>query len=63
MPDNVTAAAAHEAAGPAGAPAGDRVETKFPRGLVIRLFAYLFAGHAFAAFLYLLFELGSRSNP
>ncbi|MFC9652593.1 DUF6126 family protein [Streptomyces sp. NPDC056937] len=35
-------------------------EGKFPRGLVIRLFAYLIAGHLFAAFLYLLFEMGSR---
>ncbi|WP_199831849.1 DUF6126 family protein [Streptomyces sp. ERV7] len=33
-------------------------ETKFPRGLVIRLFAYLIAGHIFAAFLYLLFTVG-----
>ncbi|MFD3915187.1 DUF6126 family protein [Streptomyces sp. NPDC058603] len=35
-------------------------EGKFPRGLVIRLFAYLIAGHLFAAFLYLLFEMGAR---
>ncbi|AXG81381.1 DUF6126 family protein [Streptomyces paludis] len=35
-------------------------EKKFPRGLVIRLFAYLVAGHLFAAFLYLLFEMGGR---
>ncbi|MFE2637918.1 DUF6126 family protein [Streptomyces scopuliridis] len=35
-------------------------EKKFPRGLVIRLFAYLIAGHLFAAFLYLLFEMGGR---
>ncbi|MFF9867155.1 DUF6126 family protein [Streptomyces sp. NPDC093595] len=34
-------------------------EWKFPRGLVVRLFAYLVAGHLFAAFLYLLFELGA----
>lgn len=36
-------------------------EGKFPRGLVIRLFAYLVAGHLFAAFLYLLFTLGDKS--
>ncbi|MET9479429.1 MULTISPECIES: DUF6126 family protein [unclassified Streptomyces] len=30
-----------------------------PRGLVIRLFAYLIAGHLFAGFLYLLFSVGS----
>ncbi|MCX4585327.1 DUF6126 family protein [Streptomyces sp. NBC_01481] len=35
-------------------------EGKFPRGLVIRLFAYLVAGHLFAAFLYLLFTLGDK---
>ncbi|MEV7085066.1 DUF6126 family protein [Streptomyces sp. NPDC093085] len=33
-------------------------ERKFPRGLVIRLFVYLIAGHVFAAFLYLLFTVG-----
>ncbi|MFE3601872.1 DUF6126 family protein [Streptomyces sp. NPDC059096] len=37
-------------------------EKKFPRGLVIRLFAYLVAGHVFAAFLYLLFELGAQGQ-
>jgi hypothetical protein len=31
---------------------------KFPKGLVLRLFAYLIAGHLFAAFIYLLFEMG-----
>ncbi|MCX4722579.1 DUF6126 family protein [Streptomyces sp. NBC_01020] len=35
-------------------------EKKFPRGLVIRLFAYLVAGHLFAGFLYLLFTLGGQ---
>ncbi|MGA4797937.1 DUF6126 family protein [Streptomyces lavendulocolor] len=35
-------------------------EGKFPRGLVVRLFAYLVAGHLFAAFLYLLFALGAK---
>ncbi|MFF2066658.1 DUF6126 family protein [Streptomyces sp. NPDC058200] len=37
-------------------------EKSFPRGLVIRLFAYLVAGHLFAGFLYLLFELGARGQ-
>ncbi|MEU3186629.1 DUF6126 family protein [Streptomyces sp. NPDC006923] len=37
-------------------------EKTFPRGLVIRLFAYLVAGHLFAGFLYLLFELGARGQ-
>ncbi|MFE2497021.1 DUF6126 family protein [Streptomyces scopuliridis] len=53
--------------GPEGRPPGPAAsghvmneEKKFPRGLVIRLFAYLIAGHLFAAFLYLLFEMGGR---
>ncbi|MFF4234079.1 DUF6126 family protein [Streptomyces sp. ISL-1] len=37
-------------------------EGKFPRGLVIRLFAYLVAGHLFAFFLYLLFLLGGQNQ-
>ncbi|AOT62154.1 DUF6126 family protein [Streptomyces fradiae] len=32
------------------------------RNLVIRLFAYLVAGHLFAAFLYLLFMLGGQNQ-
>ncbi|MFJ3921971.1 DUF6126 family protein [Streptomyces sp. NPDC090022] len=36
-----------------------RIESKFPRGLVIRLIAYLFVGHLFAFFVYLLFVLGA----
>ncbi|MEU2429333.1 DUF6126 family protein [Streptomyces sp. NPDC007861] len=35
-------------------------EQKFPVGLIVRLFAYLVAGHLFAAFLYLLFLVGGR---
>ncbi|MGW4034293.1 DUF6126 family protein [Streptomyces sp. NPDC004838] len=35
-------------------------EGKFPRGLVVRLFAYLIAGHLLAGFLYLLFEVGAK---
>ncbi|MEV6423746.1 DUF6126 family protein [Streptomyces sp. NPDC051662] len=45
---------------PAGSGHVMKEEGKFPRGLVIRLFAYLIAGHLFAAFLYLLFEMGAR---
>jgi hypothetical protein len=37
-------------------------EGKFPRGLVIRLFAYLVAGHLFAFFLYLLFLMGGQNH-
>ncbi|MFG3252619.1 DUF6126 family protein [Streptomyces sp. NPDC048172] len=36
----------------------ERGEGRFPRGLALRLFAYLIAGHLLAAFLYLLFEVG-----
>ncbi|GHA77195.1 DUF6126 family protein [Streptomyces termitum] len=35
---------------------------KFPKGLVLRLFAYLIAGHLFAGFLYLLFMLGGQNQ-
>ncbi|MGK5627578.1 DUF6126 family protein [Streptomyces sp. URMC 123] len=38
----------------------ERGEGRFPRGLVIRLFAYLVVGHVFAAFLYLLFYIGAN---
>ncbi|WP_166630655.1 DUF6126 family protein [Streptomyces sp. GC420] len=38
------------------------MEDKFPRSLWIRLFAYLIAGHLFAAFLYLLFALGGQNQ-
>ncbi|MBM9618060.1 hypothetical protein JE024_04770 [Streptomyces zhihengii] len=37
-------------------------EDRFPRGLVIRLFAYLIAGHLVAGFLYLLFLVGARNQ-
>ncbi|WP_392674214.1 DUF6126 family protein [Streptomyces sp. LN785] len=38
----------------------DAQEQRFPRGLVIRLVAYLVAGHVFAAFLYLLFAVAGK---
>ncbi|WP_328941599.1 DUF6126 family protein [Streptomyces sp. NBC_00250] len=40
----------------------ERGEGKFPKGLVLRLFAYLVAGHLFAGFLYLLFMLGGQNQ-
>ncbi|MDQ1007016.1 hypothetical protein HW130_01230 [Streptomyces sp. PKU-EA00015] len=40
----------------------NRREDRFPRGLVIRLFAYLVAGHLVAAFLYLLFLVGGQNQ-
>ncbi|MEV8535544.1 DUF6126 family protein [Streptomyces sp. NPDC051211] len=39
-----------------------QMESKFPRGLVIRLIAYLFVGHLFAFFVYLLFVLGGQNR-
>ncbi|WP_235967531.1 DUF6126 family protein [Streptomyces mesophilus] len=58
--------AAHEPAGgtTSESPGGARrfIEDKFPRGLVIRLFVYLIAGHFFAFFVYLLFVLGGRNQ-
>ncbi|GLF98447.1 DUF6126 family protein [Streptomyces yaizuensis] len=55
-----TAHAADSAAAPVPARTQGKQEGKFPRGLVIRLFAYLIAGHVFAFFLYLLFEVGAK---
>ncbi|AXE24354.1 MULTISPECIES: DUF6126 family protein [Streptomyces] len=39
-----------------------RQQFKFPRGLLIRLIAYLFVGHLFAFFVYLLFLLGGQNQ-
>ncbi|MBZ9639086.1 MULTISPECIES: DUF6126 family protein [unclassified Streptomyces] len=36
------------------------IEQKFPRAIWVRLFIYIVAGHVFAAFLYLLFEVGAK---
>ncbi|GAA2982101.1 DUF6126 family protein [Streptomyces sp. NPDC016469] len=47
---------------PAPRPGADTHEKKMPRGLVIRLFAYLVAGHVIAAFLYLLFAVGMHNQ-
>ncbi|MFG2120040.1 DUF6126 family protein [Streptomyces sp. NPDC048710] len=35
-------------------------EERFPRSLWVRLIIYIAVGHLFAAFLYLLFELGGK---
>jgi hypothetical protein len=39
---------------------GDTQERKMPRGVVIRLFAYLVAGHIVAGFLFLLFTVAGK---
>jgi hypothetical protein len=36
------------------------METKFPRALWVRLIIYIAVGHVFAAFIYLLFEVGAE---
>ncbi|MFD3873395.1 DUF6126 family protein [Streptomyces sp. NPDC058623] len=57
------AAPAEVAAQSAGVPTLiSRIESKFPRGLIIRLIAYLFVGHLFAFFVYLLFVLGAENQ-
>ncbi|MDQ0792675.1 DUF6126 family protein [Streptomyces sp. B1I3] len=38
----------------------DTQERKMPRGVIIRLFAYLVAGHVVAAFLFLLFTVAGK---
>ncbi|MCX4966024.1 DUF6126 family protein [Streptomyces sp. NPDC079020] len=40
----------------------DPQERKMPRGVVIRLFAYLVAGHVIAGFLYLLFAVAGGNK-
>ncbi|MEU2286594.1 DUF6126 family protein [Streptomyces sp. NPDC013178] len=36
------------------------IEERFPRSLWIRLIIYIAVGHVFAAFLWLLFEVGAN---
>ncbi|MGG8408487.1 DUF6126 family protein [Streptomyces sp. 12297] len=36
------------------------IEDRIPRGLAIRVFVYVVAGHLFAAFVYLLFTVGGE---
>lgn len=38
----------------------ERGNGRFPRGFVLRIFVYVVAGHLFAGFLFLLFELGAK---
>ncbi|CAM5657284.1 hypothetical protein SAVIM338S_06679 [Streptomyces avidinii] len=63
-PSEIQADRPVEAQARAAAPVGvrQRFESKFPRGLVIRLIAYLFVGHLFAFFVYLLFVLGGKNQ-
>jgi hypothetical protein len=43
-------------------PAKSTMEEKFPRALWVRLIIYVAVGHVFAAFIYLLFELGAQNK-
>nr|WP_223831904.1 DUF6126 family protein [Streptomyces venezuelae] len=43
-------------------PARNTMEEKFPRALWVRLIIYVAVGHLFAAFLYLLFEVGANNQ-
>ncbi|MFF9688750.1 DUF6126 family protein [Streptomyces sp. NPDC014623] len=45
---------------PRKAKSADTQERRIPRGLVIRLVAYLVAGHVVAAFLFLLFTVAGE---
>ncbi|MFZ3599482.1 DUF6126 family protein [Streptomyces sp. BH104] len=45
---------------PTPAPARRQIEDKLPRGILVRVLVYVFAGHALAAFIYLLFTLGGN---
>lgn len=57
-----TSDAAHAAGmtGPTPGPARREIEDKLPRGILIRVLVYVFAGHALAGFIYLLFTLGGN---
>lgn len=43
-------------------PSPSTMEEKFPRALWVRLIIYVAVGHIFAAFIYLLFELGAKNQ-
>lgn len=38
------------------------IEERFPRALWVRLIVYIAVGHLLAAFIFLLFELGAKSQ-
>ncbi|MFG2487296.1 DUF6126 family protein [Streptomyces virginiae] len=61
-PANATTTSSASTPAPAPRNIRARFESKFPRGLIIRLIAYLFVGHLFAFFVYLLFVLGGQNQ-
>ncbi|WP_425827147.1 DUF6126 family protein [Streptomyces fractus] len=56
----VGAAYVADATAAAPGPARRQIEDKLPRGILIRVLVYVFAGHAVAGFIYLLFTLGGN---
>ncbi|MGW6513773.1 DUF6126 family protein [Streptomyces niveus] len=60
MPENSPEQVQHPSPEVAPAKSVMDEESNFPRGLAIRLFVYLVAGHAVAGFLWLLFEAGAK---
>ncbi|MEV8290449.1 DUF6126 family protein [Streptomyces niveus] len=60
MPENSPEQVQHPSPETAPAKSVMDEESNFPRGLAIRLFIYLVAGHAVAGFLWLLFEAGAK---
>ncbi|MFG2973020.1 DUF6126 family protein [Streptomyces sp. NPDC048331] len=62
QPATATSSTTTPAPAPAPTSIRARFESKFPRGLIIRLIAYLFVGHLFAFFVYLLFVLGGQNQ-
>ncbi|MCX5529970.1 DUF6126 family protein [Streptomyces sp. NBC_00006] len=55
-----TSDAAHTADTTGSTPARRDIEDKLPRGILVRVLVYVFAGHALAGFIYLLFTLGGN---
>ncbi|MDJ1134613.1 DUF6126 family protein [Streptomyces iconiensis] len=43
---------------PRDEPGAERGDGRFPRGLALRVFVYVVAGHLLAGFLFLLFKIG-----
>ncbi|MGD6741955.1 DUF6126 family protein [Streptomyces sp. BH106] len=60
MADTSDAAHTPDTTGPTPGPARRQIEDKLPRGILIRVLVYVFAGHALAGFIYLLFTLGGN---
>ncbi|WP_327657256.1 DUF6126 family protein [Streptomyces sp. NBC_00483] len=60
MADTSDAAHTADTTGSTPGPARRDIEDKLPRGILVRVLVYVFAGHALAGFIYLLFTLGGN---